>query len=246
MPSIIFAGNRQIGLTCLATLIRSGIQPVALLVPDGADAECTKEMEKLLPDAPCFRGKTFAESQNLKSLKKLGADYILSIHFPLIIPKAALKLARIGTLNLHPAYLPWNRGWHTPSWAIIDGTPFGATLHWIDEGLDTGPIALQKRIAVKPDDTAHMLYQRALKEEQKIFRRAIPLLKRHALPKVKQRGKGTAHRKSDLEAVRRIDLERMSASDIDRRVRGLTTNTIEEAAYIEDNGHRHLLRIESR
>ena len=243
-PKIIFAGNRPIALSCLKMLLQRGITPVALLVPNGTNAECTTEMRALLPGIPCLQGKAFRLKKNLKLLRSLAPDYLLSVHFPLIIPQTILDIARVGALNLHPAYLPWNRGWHTPSWAILEGTPYGATLHWIDAGMDTGPIALQKRVGILRNDTAHTLYQRALAAETEIFRKAIPLLKRNALPKKKQRGKGTTHRKSDLEMMRHIAPAMMSEQEISKRIRALSTNVIDEAAYVEVSGHRHLLRIE--
>jgi methionyl-tRNA formyltransferase len=241
---IVFAGNRRIGLTCLNMLLKAGITPVMLFVPDGTHAECTKEMRKLLSGVPCMEGKEFRSKRCMDLLKKLCPDYLLSIHFPLILPQEILEIPTVGALNLHPAFLPWNRGWHTPSWAIMDGTPFGATLHWIDAGLDTGPIALQKRVAILPSDTAHELYQNALRAEEEVFRKAIPLLKKHCLLRKQQRGKGTAHKKADLEHMRCIDPKTMSEAEIDRRIRALTTNNPDEAAYFEANGHRHTLRIE--
>ena len=227
---IAYAANRRIGLSCLRKLLAAGVRPVVLLVPEGDNAECTAEMEALLPDVPVLRGKAFSLPENLELLTSLKLDYLLSIHFPLILPKTILATASHGALNLHPAYLPWNRGWHTPSWAILEGTPYGATLHWIDEGLDTGPIALQKKVEVHADDTAHVLYQRALAAEGEIFAEAIPQLQTHSLPRVPQSGKGTSHAKADLEKMRKLDAS-LSPEEKKLRIRALTTNNPGEAAY---------------
>lgn len=62
--------------------------------------------------------------------------------FDYIIPKIILDL--IPTLNLHPAALPFNKGCHHSFWGIIDATKLGATLHWMTEGLDEGPIISQE------------------------------------------------------------------------------------------------------
>jgi len=204
--------------------MKAGIRPVALLVPDGANAERTTEMKKLLKNVPTFSGKQFRTKRAVQTLRKLQPDYILSVHFPLIIPKEILAIPKKGTLNLHPAYLPWNRGWHTPSWAILEGTPYGATLHWVDDGIDTGPIALQKRVPVKKTDTADELYERALAAEVLVFKKALPLIKKHMLLKKKQKGKGTVHKKADLESVRELHPERMSNDEVQRKIRALTTN----------------------
>ena len=209
-PRIVFAGNRPIGLQCLCLLLESDIRPIGLMVADGKQAECGDAMRALVPNIPVLSGKTFRESEGIRLLQSLTPDYILSVHFPYILPKAIIDLPRIGTLNLHPAYLPYNRGWHTPTWAIVEGTPYGATLHWIDEGIDTGDIALQKQIPVLTTDTAHSLYLRALKTELEILSEAIPMLILGSLPRIPQVGTGTVHRKSDIESLRRLDHLTMS------------------------------------
>jgi methionyl-tRNA formyltransferase len=238
-PRIVYAGNRKIGISCLQELLAAGIVPVALMVPEVSGD--TTAMQELLPHVPCFVGKESLISA-MRALPALKPDYLLSIHYPLILPEQLLRIPAIGTLNLHPAYLPWNRGWHTPSWAILDDTPYGATLHWVDNGLDTGPIALQAQVKILPTDTADSLYKKALALELDVFKEAVPLLKTNALPKVPQTRGGTTHKKADLEAMRKLDPKTMSTEEMDKRIRALTTNIPNEAAYIEENGERILKR----
>ena len=78
-------------------------------------------------------------------LEQLSLDYIICVHFPYIVPREILSIPKYGVTNLHPAYLPYNLGWHTPSWAILENTPIGATLHYMDECVDTGDIIHQKK-----------------------------------------------------------------------------------------------------
>lgn len=65
-----------------------------------------------------------------------------------------------GMLNLHTSYLPWNRGAYPNVWPILDGSPAGVTLHWVDDGWDTGPIVAQKLVTAEPWDTAKTLYDK--------------------------------------------------------------------------------------
>lgn len=220
--SIVYAANRLIGVDCLKMLLQAGLKPSTLLLPENGSHN--EELLALLPDIPTSIGKT------IDTTLVNNSDYLISVHFPHIIPQEIIDLPRIGALNLHPAYLPWNRGWHTPTWAIYDGTPYGATLHWIDQGLDTGPIALQKEINVLKDDTADALYQRALAAELEVFTEAIPLIKTNALPRIPQVGAGTSHLKKDIESIRELS-KSMTPEEIDRRTRALTTNNPEEAPY---------------
>ncbi len=247
-PRIAFAANRSIGVQSLRVLIEHGIEPVALIVPKGKNVDAAiGKMLRTLPHVPVLHGKVFREKEGIEKLESLDIDYFMSIHFPYIIPQSVLDVPRIGSLNLHPAYLPYNRGWHTPSWAILDQTPYGATLHWVDEGMDTGDIAIQREVKVTPSDTADTLYARVLAAEIEILREAVPLLKARALPRVPQTGQGTEHRKSDLSRVRRLDLnERLTVHEVLRRIRALTTNQDEEAAWFELDGERYLVQLTIR
>ena len=135
-PNIGLAVNRRIGFQVVQHMIQSGSVPRILLVPKGrpADMWTAKTVdifEKAAGNGRVQHGKSFRAAEGVARLAESNLDYLISIHFPYIVPAEVLELPKIGTLNLHPAYLPYNRGWHTPSWAIADGTPYGATLHWI-------------------------------------------------------------------------------------------------------------------
>ena len=196
---------------------------------------------------PILRGKAFRQSAGIQRLAELQLDYVISIHFPYIVPEQALQLPRVGTLTLHPAYLPYNRGWNTPTWAITDGTPYGATLHWMDAGVDTGDIAMQEQISVRPTDTANQLYQRVLDLEFDLFTRAFPLICAHRLPRVPQTGTGTKHRKQDLRAAQALRLDDVqTVGETLRQLRALTTNSWDEAAYFEHDGQCFRVQVAIR
>jgi len=244
---IAFAANRNIGLQSLRLLLEHQIEPVALLLPSDNTDGSSAAMRQLLPHVPELTGRQIHSHDVVGKLRALELDFILSVHFPYIFSPKILRLPRVGTLNLHPALLPFNRGWHTPSWAILENTPYGATLHWVDEGMDTGDIALQREVSVLPSDTADSLYARALAAELDVLREAIPLLKAGILPRMPQRGQGTTHVKAELDAVRRLDLEAsMPVGDMLRIVRSLTTNRGGEAAWFELDGTRYLIQISIR
>ncbi|HSO50886.1 MAG TPA: formyltransferase family protein, partial [Acidimicrobiia bacterium] len=181
---IAFAGNRSVARRCLQHLIEVGVKPMALLIPTGDETEL-QELAGLGPEHILVGGE-FRESGGIELLRSLDLDYILGVHFPYIVPEAVLGIPRIGALNLHPALLPHNRGWHTASWAILEGTPIGATLHFMDRGVDTGDIVAQVELEVRPDDTAHTLYARLLDLEVELFRSAWPLLASGDPPRMTQ------------------------------------------------------------
>ena len=77
-------------------------------------------------------------------------------------------------MNIHPALLPSFPGIHGQKQALEYGVKLsGCTVHFVDEGVDTGPIIIQKAVQVFDDDTEETLAARILKEEHKIYPRAI-------------------------------------------------------------------------
>jgi len=249
LTRIAFAGDRQSAVKCLTILLEADARPEALLVsgPDRATHDhVLREMSGLPPDRVLV-GRQLREPDGRELLRSLDLDYIIGVHFPYIVPDEVLAIPRIGVLNLHPALLPYNRGWHTPSWAILDGTPIGATLHFMDSGLDTGDIVAQIELDVRPEDTAHTLYGRLVELEVELFRQAWPLLASGSPPRLPQSaGEGSSHSRADLasDSIRRLDLDEMTpVSEVLRTIRALTTNNEGEAAYFEVDGRRYRVQI---
>ncbi|MDQ4140918.1 MAG: hypothetical protein M3142_10380 [Bacteroidota bacterium] len=126
-----FAGDRDISVAILNFLLQNGHKPLALLVTEKLKESHADELMVLskLDEQFIFRGHEFKDPKNQTILKELNLDYIIGIHFPYFIPNSILSIPKIGFINLHPAYLPYNKGWHTPSWGIIENTIYGAALH---------------------------------------------------------------------------------------------------------------------
>lgn len=234
-----FAGDRKISCSILEFIISKGFKPAALLVSDFNKASHDQDLIRIsgLDESLIFRGNEFKTPQAIEFLTRLELDYIFGIHFPYIIPAEVLQIPKIGVVNLHPAYLPFNKGWHTPSWAILEGYPYGATLHFMDEALDEGDIIHQKQIEVLPTDTANSLYQRVLKLEEEVFFEAFDDLSGLNPKRIKQVDKGTSHQKKELKTIQEISiLESVNPLDLIQKLRALTTNDPNEAAYfVMDN-----------
>ena len=247
---IAFAGDRDIAVWVLEFLLSENVRPEALLVsaPERASHnDWLKELCPFLPAEHVLTGKAFRMAEGLELLSSLNLDYIIGIHFPYIVPEAVLSIPKIGVLNLHPAYLPFNRGWHTPSWAILEGTPIGATLHFMDTGVDTGDIIHQKEVVVSPADTAHTLYQRVKACEFETFREAWPGIADGTYQRKSQDGLvGTEHKRSELfvREIQQIPLnDTLPAGQLIRRLRALTTNDVSEAAYFYEDGKRYRVQV---
>ena len=250
VPRFAFAGDRDIAVRVLEYLLAQGHRPLALLLPaEDSHGDALRALCPFLDDAHVLRGNAFREPDGVALLKRLSLHYVVGIHFPSIVPPEVLALPREGVLNLHPAFLPWNRGWHTPSWAILDGTPAGATLHFMDAGVDSGEVVHQRKLEVSPADTANTLYARMKELELDVFREAWPALAAGRVRRRAQRGEGSVHRRAELFApdVQRLELDRpTTARELLRRLRALTTDRWTEAAYFERAGRRYRVQVSLR
>jgi len=249
-PRIVFAGNRDIAVKVLEFILSEQVYPLALLLPTPEKGSHNREIIDLshfLPGDNILFGTDFRKPEGLELLSEIAPDYIICIHFPYLIPKQVLSIPKIGVLNLHPAYLPYNRGWHTPSWAILSGTLAGGTLHFMDENIDTGDIIHQKQVEILPSDTADSLYKKIKKTELDVFIEAFPALINNSYQRKSQKDlPGSIHKKEDLLCgdFRKLDLgKEVELGKFITKLRGLTTNRIDESAYFELDGKKYYIQV---
>ena len=245
---IVYAGDRDISVSVLRFIIRQGVKPISLLTSDGGIATHAQKLMEIcnyLDDSLILKGNQFRTKSGINLLKELGADYIISVHFPHIFPNEVLKIPRYGVLNLHPAYLPYNRGWHTPTWAIWEGTPYGATLHFMEEEIDRGDIIHQKQQDILPEDTADTLYKRVKKLELEVFKEAWSYIESAKYTRKPQGStEGTRHNRVDIASLQCVDLDaQIKAGDLIRLLRALTTNKINESAYFRVYGNLYRMQL---
>lgn len=105
-----------------------------------------------------------------------GFDLGISAAGTRIFTRDEIARARLGIVNLHLAPLPEYRGRFSATHAILNGTEYGVTAHYVDEGIDTGPIIAERRFPILSDDTAGSLRIRALAEGTRLFLGILPLL----------------------------------------------------------------------
>lgn len=154
-----------------------------------------------------FDGSRLDEPEIQRALGSAGAEIGLSVLFGYLLRRPILELLPRGCVNLHPGYLPYNRGAYPNVWSIIDGTPAGVALHQIDEGVDTGDILARAPVAVAPSDTGETLYKKLEEACFELFCEAWPLAREGRLQPVPQDGPGTVHRIADVRQIDAIDLE---------------------------------------
>lgn len=98
-----------------------------------------------------------------REFEQYAADLGVLAYVTQIVPRQVFEVPRLGSICFHPSLLPRYRGGSAINWQIIKGeTETGVSVFWVDPGIDTGPVLLQKRAAIAADDTAGSLYYNTL------------------------------------------------------------------------------------
>lgn len=244
---VLFLGNGWIGTRVATCLSAQGDEIVgAVLHPTARRSHGDALLEALaLPPERIVDGARLREPDVLATLAGFGAEIGVSAMFGHILRRDLLDLLPAGCVNLHPSYLPYNRGAHPNVWSIVEGTPAGATLHWVDEGVDTGDIIAQRAVPVDPADTGETLYRKLERACVTVFDEAWPLVRAGCAPRRPQpRDAGTTHRVADLARLDEIDLDRRyTARELIDLLRARTFPP-HRGVCITDGGRRLHLRLE--
>ncbi len=110
---------------------------------------------------PCLQPKSINSPECVEFLRSLALDLLVTAAFGQLLRPVVLQLPRLGCVNVHASLLPKYRGAAPIHWAIINGErETGVTTFLMDEGMDTGPILLQRRTEIGPEETAGELEER--------------------------------------------------------------------------------------
>ncbi len=145
---------------------------VAIVISNKADAYGLERAKKHnIPTAVLSD-----ESEMVKTLKKHKVDLVCLAGYMKIVGKTLLEQFSNKMLNIHPSLLPLFPGLHGQRQALEHGAKVsGATVHFVDEGCDTGPVIVQASVPVKENDTEESLSARILEQEHKIYPQVIKL-----------------------------------------------------------------------
>ena len=157
---IIVNGQQAFGRSVLDALLDRGEEVVGVFTaPDsGGRADPLKEgaAERGIP---VFQPKSFRREAVWEQIRELEPDLGVMAYVTLFVPEEALNIPTHGTIQYHPSLLPLHKGPSSINWPIIFGeTKTGLSIFWPDNGLDTGPVLLQKAVDIGPDDTLGSVY----------------------------------------------------------------------------------------
>lgn len=158
---VVIVGQQAFGKTVLEKFLERGDTVAGVFAaPDKPGARpdplvAAAEERKL----PLFRFPKYSAPEAQEALKSLDADVGVMAYVLLFAPPEFCAIPKHGMIQFHPSLLPLHRGPASIPWAIIRGrNETGLTIFRPTPGLDEGPVILQKRIAIAPDDTAGSLY----------------------------------------------------------------------------------------
>jgi methionyl-tRNA formyltransferase len=118
----------------------------------------------------------------LATLRTLAPDVIVSVNAPQVFKRRLLRLPRLGCINVHGALLPKYRGRLPSFWVLLNGEKeSGATVHFMNEQLDDGPIILQRTIPIAPHETQHSLLLKTKRLGAELLLEALDRLEQGAL-----------------------------------------------------------------
>ena len=132
---------------------------------------------------PCGRDRQAFEQAADQALEQAGVDLICLAGFMRVLSPAFVERYAGRILNIHPSLLPAFPGLNAQQQALEAGVAVsGCTVHWVDAGVDSGPIVLQRQVPVCPDDTVEALSDRILNEEHRLYPEAVRLVLQGGMP----------------------------------------------------------------
>jgi methionyl-tRNA formyltransferase len=227
---VIFMGTPDFALAPLAEIFGRGHEIVAVytraprpagrrgleLTPSPVHAAAERLGLKVLTP------KNFREAETIEAFRAFEADVAVVVAYGLILPKDVLEAPTLGCLNLHASLLPRWRGAAPIQRAIMAGDrETGVEVMKMEEGLDTGPIAVAEKLVLAPDMTAGEAHDRLSALGADLIGRALAALERGGLQFTPQAQDGVVYARKIDKAEARVDFSRDSTA-LHNLIRGLS------------------------
>ena len=234
---IVFAGTPEFAVPPLAALCASRHEVVGVLTqpdrPAGRGRKLTTSAVKdfaLQQGLPIAQPQTLRSAEGRESLADWQPDVLVVVAYGLILPGEVLSMPRFGCLNIHASLLPRWRGAAPIQRAILAGDEYtGVTLMQMDAGLDTGPMLLQRRVAIGADVDSAALHATLAQVGAEALLETLDGLETGTLAAQPQPSSGVTYAAKIDKAEARIDWQH-DAIDIARRVRAFRPWPIAETS----------------
>ena len=225
---IVFAGTPEFAVPPLAALVASRHQVVGVLTQPDRPAGRGRRVEHgavkefaLAHGLPVAQPVTLRTAEGRAPLAAWGPDVMVVVAYGLILPPEALALPRFGCLNIHASLLPRWRGAAPIQRALLAGDPeTGVAIMQMDAGLDPGPVLLERRVTIGPDEDSPALHARLAALGAAALLEALDGIEAGTLTPQAQSAEGATYAAKLDKSEARIDW-REDAAAIARRVRAL-------------------------
>ena len=158
---IAIMGQAAFGAKVLETLTDNGEEVIAAWLSQGKQGGKPDPL-RVAADSrkiPVYQPESYKSPDTLREFRALKPDLLIMAFVTDIIPLPLVESPSQGAICYHPSLLPRHRGGSAINWALIMGDKeTGLSIFWPDAGIDTGPVLLQKRVPIGPEDTTGSLY----------------------------------------------------------------------------------------
>jgi methionyl-tRNA formyltransferase len=226
---VVFMGTPDFSVPILSEIVGSGHDTVAVYTqpprPAGRGMGERKSAVHMFADEaaiPVYTPKSLRRPEAQAEFASLAPDVAVVAAYGLILPKAILDVPALGCLNVHASLLPRWRGAAPIQRAIMAGDKeTGVMIMKMNEGLDTGPIALSDRMSIGPDATGGEIHDQLALMGASLMQTALVLLERGELEFKAQREEGATYASKIAKEETRIDWN-LGAPEIVNRIRALS------------------------
>ncbi len=223
----VFMGTPEFAVPCLRQLAASTQVVGVFTQPDRRQgrglALASPPVKRVAQELglPVYQPVKLSSQESWQQLQALAPDLIVVVAYAQLLTPQILALPTYGCINVHASLLPAYRGGAPIHWAIIKGeTESGVTTMLMDEGLDTGDILLQDRIAIGPDETCGQLHDRLAELGAKTLAKTLTALVEGRLQPTPQPKTGASYARNLTKEDGLIDWHK-PAAHIHNLVRGL-------------------------
>ena len=153
---------------------------------DSTDSVLTEYAKRL--NVPLFKHKNVNSNEFLQMIEPLDVDINVSMSFNQILKKEIREIAPLGFINCHAGALPFYRGRNILNWVLINGEKeFGVTVHYVDEGIDTGDIILQRMVSISTVDRYGDLLKKAYRACAEVLYTALCQIEKGTANRIPQK-----------------------------------------------------------
>jgi len=167
--------------------------------------------------------------------------------WPYILKGRILSIPKLGWLNTHPSFLPFNKGKHPNFWCLVDQTPCGVSLQFIDEGIDTGNIIVREEIEISWEDTGKSIYEKSREAMIELVKKTLDDILENKIDQIKQTpDMGTYHNSKEIDSASKIDLDKnYTARQLFNIIRARMFSPY-PTAYFFDDGKKYSVEIKTK